>query len=214
MNRLVAFGCSITYGHGLEDCIDLTTNRAGPSPSKFAWPSILGKVLSKEVINKGSPGASNLEILYQILNFDFLKDDTVIILWSYPFRDLIFTEPTLMIPMEYQPVGSWMKDNLSNHWMKTHSDYDLAIRSWYNIHHAESYLNLHQLSNFSFLVNVDFMNNQPKYLNYKNLYLDRLGDLLLNDYDRAMDNSHPGPIAQLKLAEIMLNNYIGDQNDS
>jgi hypothetical protein len=213
MSRLVTFGCSVTYGHGLADCFEPENNRAGSLPSKTAWPNILGEKINKEVINKSIPGASNLEILYQILNFDFLPDDLVITLWTYPSRDMIFQEPTLLLPMPYHPVGSWKTDDLSKNWMKTHSDYDLSIRSWYNMHHAETYLNLCQLFNFNFSVNINHIKAQkPKYLKYNNLYLDELDDLLLHDYDRALDKAHPGPIAQLKLAEFMLTNYIGNQN--
>lgn len=207
MNRLIAFGCSITYGHGLEDCFDPITNRAGPYPSKFAWPNIIGEKLGKEVINKATPGASNLEILYHILNFDFLKDDLIIILWSYPYRDMIFKQPTLLSPMPYYPIGSWKSDEISVNWLKTHSDYDMVIRSWYNMHHAETYLNLQQLSNFNFSANINHMKeHRPKYLNYKNLYLDELHLLLLHHNDKALDNNHPGPIAHVKLAEYMLYN--------
>jgi hypothetical protein len=206
MNRLIAFGCSFTYGHGLADCFDPITNRAGPYPSKFAWPNIIGKKLDKEVINKATPGASNLEILYHILNFDFLKDDTVIILWGYPFRDMIFKQPTKLLPMSYHPIGVWLDDDMSKNWAKTHSDYDMIIRSWYNMHHAETYLNLHQISNFNFSVNINHIKeHQPKYLNYKNLYLDELDSVLLHDYDRAKDTTHPGPIAHQKLSQFILN---------
>ena len=46
MDRLVAFGCSYTYGHGLPDCI-MAKGRAGKRPSKFAWPYLLAKKLDK-----------------------------------------------------------------------------------------------------------------------------------------------------------------------
>ena len=49
MDRLVAFGCSNTYGEGLPDCWvdkngDPSRTKAGfhgPKPSKLAWPRLM-----------------------------------------------------------------------------------------------------------------------------------------------------------------------------
>ena len=46
--KLVTFGCSYTYGHGLPDCI-MAKGRAGKRPSKFAWPYLLAKKLDMSV---------------------------------------------------------------------------------------------------------------------------------------------------------------------
>ena len=55
MPRLIAFGCSNTYGQGLEDC-HILPNFPGPSPSKTAWPNTLGNLLNcSEVINQSKP---------------------------------------------------------------------------------------------------------------------------------------------------------------
>ena len=75
MPRLVAFGCSHTYGEGLEDCWNWETRKAGPVASKFAWPQILANLLKRECVNLGRRGASNKEILHNIQMFDFEKDD-------------------------------------------------------------------------------------------------------------------------------------------
>ena len=58
INKIVALGCSYTYGHGLEDCIG-PNDSAGPVPSKFAWPNQLAKHLGvREVLNLSHPGSS------------------------------------------------------------------------------------------------------------------------------------------------------------
>ena len=54
MSRLITFGDSFTYGHGLVDCHVPEKNWQGPNPSKFAWPQVLGDMLGIEVINKSS----------------------------------------------------------------------------------------------------------------------------------------------------------------
>jgi hypothetical protein len=76
MSRLVAFGCSYTYGKDLE------------KPNQDSWPSVLAGLLNLECVNQSIVGAGNLEILWNILNFDFQDDDQVFIMWSHFTRGL------------------------------------------------------------------------------------------------------------------------------
>lgn len=199
-NRLIAFGCSYTYGHGLSDCI-IEGFRPGLKPSEFAWPSHLGKMLGKDVINDSRAGSSNLEILYRILNFDFNPTDIVVILWSYSVRDMIFVEngPNKIL-------GAWIDDADIEPWLRIHSNYDLLMRSWFNVHHAKQYLENNSINNYNFFIDPEMKLSPecPKFKDRNNVYLK---DLLLNEYDRALDKSHPGPIAHLKAAE-KINEYI------
>jgi hypothetical protein len=43
--RIIAFGCSYTYGHGLPDCLDDDKITQGPTHSNLAYPSILAEKL-------------------------------------------------------------------------------------------------------------------------------------------------------------------------
>lgn len=97
MNRIVAFGCSHTYGSCLEDCVVFSDEHQmylpKDEPSKLAWPSILGQLMSLGVINKSRPGASNKEILWSLLHYkDFSNSDIVIIQWTHLTRHLIINE--------------------------------------------------------------------------------------------------------------------------
>jgi len=94
MANLFTFGCSFTYGHGLEDCYDKNTNGPGPNPSKFAWPHLLGNKTGLVTINRGKPGAGNATILSNIMESHtaFSANDTVIILWSFQSRYCYFTK--------------------------------------------------------------------------------------------------------------------------
>ena len=89
MPRLVAFGCSFTYGHGLPDCYDGKIG-CGPTPSNFAWPRLLANKLGYTFANMGKPGAGNTEILWRLLNFNFEVDDVCVIMWSYFNRSDFF----------------------------------------------------------------------------------------------------------------------------
>jgi hypothetical protein len=68
--RLVTFGCSFTYGQGLPDC-----PTGVEAPSQYSWPYLLSSQLDRQLVNRGIPGASNLQILNEILNFEFEETD-------------------------------------------------------------------------------------------------------------------------------------------
>lgn len=207
MSRLIAFGCSHTYGHGLEDCI-LADNLPGPVASKFSWPNHLGNMLGRETINMSRPGASNLEILYNILKFNFQPTDIVTILWTDTARDLIFADidPAINYNLDFFPIGSWMtKENDGidvEAWLSIHTDYDLLIRSFMQIHYAEQYLKNNNIRNYSFFNDSDSMIPKiPSFLKFENLYDTQLWHIMFSLYDKALDGCHPGPTAHQKIAE-------------
>ena len=87
MDRLVAFGCSNTYGEGLPDCwVDKNGDPSrtkdgyhGPKPSKLAWPRLIANNMKRKCVNFAVPGASNKHILDIILHTKFVKGDIVVI---------------------------------------------------------------------------------------------------------------------------------------
>ena len=81
MHRVVAFGCSQTFGHGLPDCIDPNNNNE--QPSKFAWPALL------QGINCAVPGGSNKLAIYKALNFNWRTNDVAVFVWTYINRSCI-----------------------------------------------------------------------------------------------------------------------------
>ena len=66
--KLVTFGCSHTYGHGLSDCI-AEDGSNGPTASQQAWPSILSGLTDMKVDNASRPGAGNLMITKAIVDY-------------------------------------------------------------------------------------------------------------------------------------------------
>lgn len=161
--RVVAFGCSHTYGHGLSDCIK-DEFLPGEQPSKFAYPNVLANKLGIECVNNSSPGASNLEILLTILEFNFLPEDLVVVMWSHTDRGLLFTEEK----QELKIMPWLLRDDLSTHprgilfnWLNNpkkintprdslidiarsfyeiHSDYHLTLTSWLYMYMAFMFL--------------------------------------------------------------------------
>ena len=219
MSRLLAFGCSNTYGHGLEDCL-LKDNQPGPQPSKFAWPSVLANLLDKQVLNLSEPGSSNQDILRKVLSTKFLHDDMVVILWTHYSRDVLYVENTTTggvkdskTGLDYLPVGTWMltnrdfagvKDIITSYY-HAHFDIDQQIRSWLAKHHVENFLDNIKIKNYHFLSDAKTeLEKRPVFLSFKNLQTVELNDIIFT-YPRALDNSHPGLLAHKKIAELMYN---------
>jgi hypothetical protein len=189
MNRLVAFGCSFTYGDALPDNFDL--KGTGPKPSEFAWPAVLGNMLSLEVDNQGRSGASNFEILYNILRYKFDPSDIVVIMWSFPDRDMLFHDSFLVNHQNHTSIGNWDDSPLAKSWAMTHSTSDLAIKSWFYIHHASTYLeseNIRYVNVFTSYKNLRRF--KPKFLKVNFFNIEPGIVNMWKDY--ALDNNHPG----------------------
>ena len=110
--RLVAFGCSFTWGCGLSDVWNVEKNKGifNQGPSKYAWPQVLADKLNLECINLGIPGASNKEIWYNIVNAEFENDDIIIILWSHFNRYCFIQKNKIM------QLGTWMVIDRLRRW--------------------------------------------------------------------------------------------------
>lgn len=89
--KLLAFGCSNTYGEGLLDCRrDLGTR---DPPSKLAWPQLVADHFGWELANLSEPGSSAKQALHTQLNTPQDPNTVVINCWSYPQRHTIITKP-------------------------------------------------------------------------------------------------------------------------
>lgn len=94
MSRLVAFGCSFTYGHGLRDCDydseHATDPRAIDTSSLHAWPEVAASQLGMHCVNLSRPGESNRYIAQCFVDFDFQPTDIAVVMWTlFPRRSFI-----------------------------------------------------------------------------------------------------------------------------
>ena len=108
MARLITFGCSNTHGEGLS------------MPEKQVWGSVLSTYLDREFVNQGIPGASNKEIVNNIINFKFQPDDMVFILWTMIDRYGVLNDKgnfTQFLPSSLDPKSIAYYKNI-------HTDYD------------------------------------------------------------------------------------------
>jgi hypothetical protein len=199
MARLVAFGCSLTYGYGLEDCYN--TEYFGPS--KFAWPNLIASELQIECINKGETGSSNTKILVETLSTTFEKDDIVIFLWSYINRGVVITSPETSIN-----IMPTITHPLKKSFYQVHNQYDLLMASVLAINHATIFLVNKGIKVHNFYVDRLFNSQQN---DCKLITLLKDIDLIWVDLhklkiDLANDKIHPGILSQKEISKFILKN--------
>lgn len=193
--RIVAFGCSYTYGHGLEDCIECDMLTQGSNPSKLAFPSLLAKKLNCDCVNLGKSGNSNKEIWYDILNFDFNNDDIVVATWSYLDRFCIIKSDKI------RRISPWIKEE-KLYYMHYNNRHDMIIDFYGRLNHVSLYLNSIGLKNYNFIVE-DIELGEPVWNKSNVLGVFKIKDL-------ADDQCHPGPISHGIFADTIYTEIIKD----
>ena len=194
MSRLITFGCSLTWGVGLKD--------DGLQPSKSAWPTLVAKELNLKLVNKGEPAASNNEILYELLTFDYKKDDIVIVMWTYSYRDVIFSKWGARFKYLRKRFGL-MSNDMS--WKDQINKTDYDTKSWMCMHHADLFLKSKQLSYLHYPLSIkELSKNKIKEITVDNLCSDGFEFV-----DKGTDNSHPGEQSHIKVAEKIVKAFNG-----
>lgn len=183
MKRLITFGCSYTHG------VELNGTTMWDPPSKLAWPEELAQKTNRVAINLAVPGASNLEILWKLLNFEFQETDLCVIAWSHFSRECVFEDNNTYQLDFHQPTA------LEKNWTKAHTEHDHTVRNWLHIHHANQHLTATKIADFyhAFAGDPGDFNKVPREL--------PLNNVLRFDFDSVdfgTDHSHPG-IASHKL---------------
>lgn len=223
MSRLIAFGCSHTYGMGLEDSfVKEELFKPHTNPSKHAWPNLLAKKLGYECINLSIPGGSNLEILYSIMEFKFHADDKVVVGWTSPLRDIIlypekniriapflinkqFAKKQLeaLVSNLYPEIEAAELRKINKKYYEVHSEDDMHTRSWLHQYTAGCYLKSKDI-NFLFASAWGWKSPQITVESFIKLdnFLDDLYNRQLLDY--ANDNMHMGPKAHNIFADDVL----------
>jgi len=188
----------MTYGHGLTDC-HIPPHNPGLVHSKLSWPAIVSKLLDIEYVNNGICGASNKQILMEILKFPLREGDIVVVQWTYAHRSMVYKQNEgfhqVLPPLKkYMPTESYL---FSESFYKVHPNHDLLISSHLDIHHANLYVTINNdIFNFHTDSTLDLVSPSFKIKsNGVNLY--SLGE------DKALDDVHPGPKCQQVLAKYI-----------
>lgn len=138
--RVVAFGCSHTFGHGLIDAIINTQN-----PSKLAWPSHIAKDMNAECVNNGIPGASNKQIWHDVVCLSELKeDDVVFVLWTEIDRHAVIHSDD-----DIKTIGPWMNTAASkNFYSFVYNDFDANLNLNLYMQSVSNYLQSKGIVNY------------------------------------------------------------------
>jgi hypothetical protein len=211
MTRLIAYGCSYTYGHSLEDCVD-PNNLAlpGDKPSAFAYPQQIADALGiDECINRAVPGSGNLNILLKLLEYDYKPDDVVIVMWTNFYRSALIQENSSVLNLNHwlisdEPSRSGIRPflvdyirkntdvtrenykNIARKFYEIHSDKHLMTSAWMHMDYAKLHLNRLNIKNIQLSHSIwnleDCLTADPR---------DSLYDF--NDFiDFGIDKIHPG----------------------
>ena len=203
MPRLIVFGCSLAYGHGLPDCF-IPPKFPGHEPSKMGWPSIIAKCFNRDCINTSSAGASNKKIWNTILNFEYQPADIVFISWSFADRYSIITED------EVVDVGTWQKKD-SDYYKSMYDEYDSNIMSSLFISHANMFLKSKKINVFNLVpstTEIPLMTLYGQETEHIPVYINELRQL----YPYALDHRHPGIECQEVYSKEILD-YLNVKND-
>ena len=193
MNRLVAFGCSHTYGESLPDCL---SGQPMPPPSRFAWPYLLAQRLSLECVNHAECGASNKEIHNKIVNTPIQKNDTVCILWTHTDRTCFLTKD---YPLQFMPsYAKKRKHHVKKRWQLNnmyygflHTEENAQFETQLSIDHTYRYFKDLNITNYHFTFDrkekpiSSVLQKKPSWFSASLHNLE-----LLPDYGK--DGEHPG----------------------
>ena len=214
--KLVTFGCSFTYGHGLADCM-AEDGSNGPTASEQAWPSVLGKLTGMKVDNASSPGSGNLMITKAIVDYSkFTKQTVVVIMWSNNDRETIYTtngkEKIHMLPgflSDNMPKGFWwnkpdtLRKDVTTYYETFHDDYNACLNQMIRMNFVHAFLKSKGIQSFhvhsehhrldiNYFKKFNIRDLNLKYFNWKNNF----------HIDDALDipKPHPGPRSHALMA--------------
>ena len=203
--RLITFGCSNTYGHGLPDC-HVPPNEAGPNPSKVAWPQLLAGRRQLECINLSWPGGSNKLMWWKTVNFEFEPTDVVIYYATYPDRDMIISNK--VGETHTDQMGTWSSVDkrvkaYHRYVAQSNSTKTWEYQSYVHIDHAHQHVLRQGVKNvFHFKRNnQQFEHKLPDWATFKFQTIS-IEDMITT-FDTALDGSHDGIICHTQIARRM-----------
>tara|TARA_B100001057_G_scaffold481223_1_gene554991 strand:+ start:2278 stop:2901 length:624 start_codon:yes stop_codon:yes gene_type:complete len=199
-NRLITFGCSLTYGSALENPND-------------AWPNQLATKWNLDLVNMGISGSSTKRIWWEIMNFDFKKTDTVVVLWTHMDRWCILKKdnnhlewdiPGKIVLYEKRKPESTLQVKVSEAYYKyLHDDFDMLTQYLCYTNHAANYLD--ELVGVHYHLRASEIDKNLPFNSVDFLPVDL--DLIQQDHPKATDGIHPGKEAYTEFVN-QINNQI------
>lgn len=155
MNKLFAFGCSMTSGAALDDVWDFENNVPINKPSKFAWPQLLADQLNLECVNLAVSGSSNKEISHTIINTpNITSNDVVIVQWTNINRWCVIQDDLSVMQIVPKDTGV-TKLYYSNLHTTSDSLFDIEMRrSWADLYFKNLGVTIYHIRSRSELTDI------------------------------------------------------------
>lgn len=187
MSRLIAFGCSHTYGQALKE------------RETQAWPYIVADRLNLECINEGVMGASITMMYHKLMNFDYQEGDKVVCLWSYPNRRHFYKSKYESIDILPFQATHPERTTEEKH-LRAATYYDILFTEYGNrfenkmmIHHSYNYLESIGVKSYhTYVLSFEDPSLYFESKAGKVPYIKANWHKIYHDGDRAEDNSHGG----------------------
>ena len=227
MPKLIACGCSNTYGHGLKD-ISIPDKKGqinySLGASKLAWPDRLADMLGYECVNLALPASPNKLIAYRLTEVeDIQPDDIVVFMWTFLPRQCILPNinPNTVIKNSRDILflrRDQTNTNRAYHASKGWTEWEARYSNDYNLlnenmtwvasgnHFAKS----KTMNVYNYSINGGAM--LPMQKKYAVNIIDDVGRYAYNP-PLALDNAHPGEAAHLRIAQQIYDDIKKEHND-
>jgi len=171
-------------------------------PSKLAWPHLLAKLLDKKSTNLSESGCSNKHIWNRIVNFKFKKNDTVIILWTYRYRNTVLKNKNDGHHIKPYNVE---KDIISkNYYEQMFTEYDATMMTKLVISQVNYFFQNENIPVYNLIVDKD----NTDLLTLSNITIPHI-PVYFKDFEknfpRGLDGVHPGNEAHANFANQIYN---------
>ncbi len=233
MTKLYTFGCSYTFGQGLDDLPKSFKNNPTPiSPSKLVWTNHVATALGYELVNLAVPGISNRQIVHIVLNELPYIDPKgkVIIHWTHIGRKMIFTDDPSRCNgpgktfknvrhnaiSHIEKISPWIKTETSeNYYKHIGNEFDWCHDAIMLMDYIDLKLKQHGVSKVLHLgpavgANIDsistLLNGLQEDLYISKMYRDETVIHLMK-IDKAKHDSHPGIKTQHKYAQHIIKEH-------
>lgn len=201
MERLIVFGCSLTYGHGLPDCF-IPPNKPGNSHSNLSWPMHVAKYMNRTCVNKARPGSSNKRIWNEVINFEYQPNDIVIIQWSFVDRTSIIKANNII------DVGPWTDHAYYN---EMYDENDSLLMSKLFVNHSNMFLRSKNIKLYNMIPGEE----EIGILRFNDITTEHIPVYITKlrlSYPLALDKRHPGVECQEEYSKRILD-YLDIPND-
>lgn len=221
--RLIAYGCSNTYGEGLKDCWPID-EQGNQNPSKFAWPALLAEQLGRECLNLAVPGTSNKFICNKILNTEFQENDIVVIMYTYFSRTCFFqddgTIKRLMVrDLDRKDLDKAEKKYVKEYYSRFYTNIDSDIDNFMRINLVKHYLDSKKIKSYNYIwaINERVSNKHLGTTSYNMQHIPdwnavNLIKIKQPTTDLAIDKRHPGHNSHRNIAKVMFK-MITEENE-